>query len=121
VLAAQIVEEPTGATHPVDGARRQGDGPSIDGDVPDVVDREIVAGQKEWAEHGERVYSHCSRSDISAIHVCLRRRGTALLGTVLDPCPGWGVPRESDEEHVALDRNQPAVGDRPHGRCPGTS
>jgi len=58
MLAAQIVEEPPGQTHSVDGARRQGDRLSIDGDVPDVADREIVTGQEEWAGHGERVYSH---------------------------------------------------------------
>ena len=55
VLAAELVEQAARACHLLDGARSEADRAAADRDVPDVLDREVVAGQQEQIGHGARV------------------------------------------------------------------
>ena len=55
VLATQLVQQAARASHLLHGARSETDVAAADRDVPDVLDREVVARQQEQIGHGARV------------------------------------------------------------------
>ena len=114
VLAAQVVEEPPGATHSVDGARREGDLRSIATCQTSSTVRSSPV-RRSGVTEGESIRT--DRDDTSAI-TGSRRNGSALVRDPLDPRPRRGVSREGNEERIPLDRNQPSVSDSRDGRCP---